>query len=471
MGKVKKNFWLIFLVLVLSVNNVLAGEKFYALTIFPIVANTPYVYYDGYLSFMNSGWIWTQQGNTAYRNDWFRLVNGGIVQKIQLADNVIGAFGYYYDWQNFDWSNYVDNGKVNLYLYDTTAGQPLLNFGWVNFITQNEWQTHWYNYVMNSPFYSWNGSLNLLGWNIDYYLIPLTLPSNNFDVPNVYIPPNHQLNFAIKKKNSNDFLILDTWLKQPTGFDINNWDGNLSSFIKFIGQVVYGLDLIKPPLGNQNYYWDTNDASNNFIIADIYTDNVFNNLNDVEIAIYDYQTNQLIWGFNKFIGLTLTQTRQTFDFSSENLNDIIRNATSTSIFKLVFTAHLYNNTLTEKIDLTDFSIFYVLNRPFIKFFYSDWYNSIIGNFGLSGATPTPIFVKAGQTLDNIFQTFQSFITIDNEKLNNLKASIIDNLNTFIGYINGFTDALGFLKYLFYGLLVFTMIEFIVKFGRLIIPFK
>jgi hypothetical protein len=297
------------------------------------------------------------------------------------------------------------------------------------------------------------------------------LPSNNFDVPNVYIPANHRLNFAIKKKNSNDFLILDTWLKQPTGFDINNWNGNLSSFIKFIGQVVYGLDLIKPPLGNQNYYWDTNDASNNFIIADIYTDNVFNNLNDVEIAIYDYQTNNLIWGYDKFIGLSLGQVRQTFDFSSENLNNIIESATSTSIFKLVFTAHLYNNTLTEKIDLTDFSIFYVLSRPVIKFFYSDWYNSIIGNFGLSGATPTPIFVKAGQTLDNIFQSFQSFITIDNEKLNNLKASIIDNLNTFIGYINGFTDALGFLKYLFYGLLVFTMIEFIVKFGRLIIPFK
>jgi hypothetical protein len=473
MGKVKKNFFIIFLVLVLGVNNVLAGERFYTLAVFNGYADTPYVYWSGgYLSFMNTGYVCPQSGTCVYRNDNFKLVSGGMVQKIQFPSNVIGAFGDYSYWQNFDWS-YVVNGKVNLFLYDTTSQQPLLNFGWVDFITQNQWQTQWYNFSMGGyPFYSWSsGNISSIGWNNNYYLLPLTLPSNNFNVPNVYIPFNHKLNFAIKKPNTNDYLILDTWLKQPTGFNISTWNGDLSVFIKFIGQNVYGLDLIKPPFGNQNYFWDTNDASNNFIIADIYTDNVYKNLNNVEIAIYDYQTNRLIWGYNKFIGLTLAQVRQTFDFSSQNLNDIIRNATSTSIFKLVFTAHLYNNTLTEKISLSDYSIFYVLGRPIIRFLYSDWYNSIIGNFGLSGATPTPIFVRAGQTLDNIFQTFQSFITIDNDKLNNLKASIINNLNSFIAYINGFSDALGFLKYLFYGLLIFTMIEFIVKFGRLIIPFK
>jgi hypothetical protein len=106
-----------------------------------------------------------------------------------------------------------------------------------------------------------------------------------------------------------------------------------------------------------------------------------------------------------------------------------------------------------------------------EFNYRDWYNSVIPSFGLSETTPTPIFVKSAEFIDNTFQSVQSFITIDNDKLNNLKTSIINNLNSVIGYINGFTDALGFLKYLFYGLLIFTMIEFIVKFGRLIIPFK
>jgi hypothetical protein len=449
MGKVKKNFWLIFLVLLLGVNNVLAGERFYALTIFPAVADTPYTIFSlgDQVSFMNN----------------FRLINGGIVQKIQFNSNQF--YLIVLDWQVNDVLSYVNNGKVHLILYDYTANAPLLDFGLV------DWQGFWGGWNVIRYWYS-QGNISGDDWygsSLAYSII--TLPSNHFDVPNVFFPSNHTLIFALKNFSNDTYFFFSPAFGFPQGITAYTWDGNLSVFIKFIGQLVYGLDLIKPPFGNQNYYWDTNDASNNFIIADIYSDNVYNNLNDIDIAIYDYQTNQLIWGFNKFIGLTLAQNRITFDFSSENLNDIIRNATSTSIFKLVFTAHLYNNTLTEKIDLTDFSIFYRLSLPVIKFFYSDWYNSIIGNFGLSGATPTPIFVKAGQTLDNIFQTFQTFITIDNEKLNNLKASIIDNLNTFISYINGFTDALGFLKYLFYGLLVFTMIEFIVKFGRLIIPFK
>jgi len=453
MGKVKKNFFIIFLVLVLSVNFASAGEKFYSQAIFSTTFYTPAI------ALINNNTI--SFHNPTYNDagaDTIKLINGGVVNKIQFTQN------YFYIGGNLTyWQYYIVNNKVHLWLYDQTSQQPLLDFGWVNIDYVSPLYTYYYRWFSPGS-YQYEGPTNAI-------LSLITLPTTNWDIPNVYFPANHNLSWVLQNPVSQIFLKASVYYPFPSNINATNWNGDLSVFIKFIGQVVYGLDLIKPPYGNQNYYWDVNDASNNTINTNIYTDSIYNNLNDVDIGIYDYQTNQLIWGYNKFIGRTIAQVQQSFDFSNENLNNIIKNATSTSIFKLVFTAHLYDNTLQNKIDLTDYSIFYVLGKPIIKFLYSDWYNNIIGNFGLSGATPTPLFIKAGENLDNTFQTFQSFITIDNDKLNNLKTSVINNLNTFIGYINGFTNALGFLKYLFYGLLVFTMIEFIVKFGRLIIPFK
>jgi hypothetical protein len=104
--------------------------------------------------------------------------------------------------------------------------------------------------------------------------------------------------------------------------------------------------------------------------------------------------------------------------------------------------------------------------------YNKFYQSKIGGFGLpTSTTPTPAFASFGSLIDKIFNPVSLFLIPDKSKINNLKTSIIDNINNFIGYISGFNSQLGYFSVLFYGLIIFIVIEVVVKMYKLLSPFK
>jgi hypothetical protein len=246
----------------------------------------------------------------------------------------------------------------------------------------------------------------------------------------------------------------------------------LNNVLNFYGSTKVYTNLIFP----SGFNFNVNDYNNNLVFK-IFSINEFNNIQNFNLEIIDDNTGQIVYNSGiktANIAITPFQLQEktlympNYDIDLKQVLTDLRDNFKTNL-KLRLVLYLTGSggqaIIRDEIKLV------LQGFQIVGSTYKDWYNQVIGSFGLSEATPTPIFQKSAEFIDNTFQTFQSFITIDNQKLNNLKASIINNLNTFISYINGFTDALGFLKYLFYGLLVFTMIEFIIKFGRLIIPFK
>jgi hypothetical protein len=111
-----------------------------------------------------------------------------------------------------------------------------------------------------------------------------------------------------------------------------------------------------------------------------------------------------------------------------------------------------------------------ITSPFLTF--TQFYQSKITGFGLpSSTTPTPAFASFGSFIDKIFNPVNLFLTPDKNKIDNLKNSIIQNINNFIGYISGFNNQLGYFSLLFYGLIIFLVIEVVVKMYKLISPFK
>jgi hypothetical protein len=252
---------------------------------------------------------------------------------------------------------------------------------------------------------------------------------------------------AINPGTNNNYIkftgntTLYTFLNYPVGsLNPNDYD----NILKFSLYAPSEYQLYK-------YYLEIfdNNTGKNLYTSNVYTiGNYQKNLNDVILNLYD--------DYN-------------FDLKNELIN--LRNQGYTNLVIYLYVKLIDNNNNETPFLSSAATLELIGGISRIETNYRSWYNDVISAFGLSETTPTPIFKKSAEFIDNTFRTFQSFITIDNDKLNNLKTSIINNLNSVIGYINGFTDALGFLKYLFYGLLVFTMVEFVVKFGRLIIPFK
>jgi hypothetical protein len=93
------------------------------------------------------------------------------------------------------------------------------------------------------------------------------------------------------------------------------------------------------------------------------------------------------------------------------------------------------------------------------FTYQDWYNSVIGAFGLSGATPTPIFQRAGEFIDKIF----SFTALPTFNLENKGKDLAEKFNYFYSYLK----TIPFISYLLLIILAFFTFRIAIRFIRLI----
>jgi hypothetical protein len=79
-----------------------------------------------------------------------------------------------------------------------------------------------------------------------------------------------------------------------------------------------------------------------------------------------------------------------------------------------------------------------------EYTYKDWYSDIISTFGLSGATPTPIFLKAGEFIDKLF----SFSLLPSFNLENKGKELAEKFNIFISYLKAFPLTSAFLLAIF-----------------------
>jgi hypothetical protein len=272
-----------------------------------------------------------------------------------------------------------------------------------------------------------------------------------------------------------DFVFIAEGVKEdgsPFRRVISFFNQSSDKVFKFITLNELALEIENPSGAINLDYYD------NILKFKLYRTDEFSTTSQLFLRLIDNKTGRELWNSLYFtVNITNPPSGQTITINLNdygiNFKDVLIDLRNNNKNDLTFylSAKLLNPSGVEFIIYNKTLLYLIGGFSPISYTYEDWYNDVIGSFGLSGATPTPIFVKAGEFIDKTFYVFQSFITIDNEKLNNLKSSIISTLNTLIAYVNGFTGALGFLKYLFYGLLVFTIIEFIIKFGRLIIPFK
>jgi hypothetical protein len=94
-----------------------------------------------------------------------------------------------------------------------------------------------------------------------------------------------------------------------------------------------------------------------------------------------------------------------------------------------------------------------------SFNYKNWYNNIIGDFGLSNATPTSIFIKAGEFIDNLFNVslLPTFDIEDKGK------ELANKFNTFLSYMK----AIPFVSTLILVVLGFFAFRFAYKFLKYI----
>lgn len=75
-----------------------------------------------------------------------------------------------------------------------------------------------------------------------------------------------------------------------------------------------------------------------------------------------------------------------------------------------------------------------------EYAYKDWYSDVISTFGLSGATPTPIFVKAGEFIDKLF----SFSLLPTFDIENKGKELAEKFNIFLSYLKAFPLTSAFL---------------------------
>jgi hypothetical protein len=458
MGKVKKNFFIIFLILVLGVNFAFGYE---IVSSVKIPASRVSVW---------SGNVYDENNNllTGYSVSFlylYQVQQNSIIDTIELQRKTSPLFIRRV-------SRYP-----NTYIQSIDVFEAILNNNVLKL-----------NRKLGTFDFS-NPDLPRLYCGSSYYIYPTgyhfdcSITSSGvfefkYITDNPYIQTqNNYLIFKLNFSNDFDFIggfdYLDLLYRgEPTSG--NDWftGAGLNNLLNFYGSIKIYTQLIFP----SGFNFNVNDYNNNLVFK-IFSVNEFNNIQNFNLEVIDDFTGQILYNSGirtANISITPNQLEEKTLYLPDYGIDLkqvltdLKNNFKTNL-KLRLTLYLTGSggqaIIIDEVNLV-LQGFQVVGQT-----YQDWYNSIIGSFGLSEATPTPIFKKSAEFIDKTFQTFQSFITINNDKLNNLKASIIDNLNTFISYINGFTDALGFLKYLFYGLLVFTMIEFIIKFGRLIIPFK
>lgn len=103
--------------------------------------------------------------------------------------------------------------------------------------------------------------------------------------------------------------------------------------------------------------------------------------------------------------------------------------------------------------------------------FTQFYQDNIVKFGFSSTTtPTPAFSSFGSTIDNLFNKVFMFITPDKTKIENTKIKIIENLNTFISYINGFNSQLGYFSLLFYMVILLFTFKIVIGIIKIIKPF-
>jgi len=495
MGKIKKNFFIIFLVLVLGVNfafgqSAYTGEKEYIPYQNKISVSCYEVYIKNFFYFYH---------NYAYQPPYNKCPQyltplSQINSSYIIFDSVekIGADHYFDKTTIKAFQFQYDNNNPLIKLYPNTEQRASTG----EYITQVN-KIYFFKTSTSTSFVSSAGEPGLTYYS-EYPndLIASFDVNFTFDYWDYIYPVYHsqENNLVVDLKNFDPFLNVDGSQLSTSNYPKENIlviAEGITNYNHVARQLVYNflnntsnryfewilisnlsLQLVSP-LG----FFNPDNFDNHIKFYLFRPDNIATSTQFL-IKYQDNHTGQIVYN-SGWIPLNLANPPDgsLIDLNLTNygldLKTILQNLRSQN--KTDLTLYLYLNELTldnQNITIYNYGTNYLLGglTP-VTYTYQDWYNDIIGSFGLTSATPSPIFQKSAEFIDNTFQSFQSFITIDNDKLNNLKTSVINYLNTFIGYINGFTDALGFLKYLFYGLLVFTMIEFIVKFGRLIIPFK
>jgi hypothetical protein len=498
MGEVKKNFWIIFLVLVLGVNfafgqGAYIGEKEYVPFVNKVnigecleyyIPNFYYYYFET-TGYNDPGTFCPSSLTSNIQTPYYDYL---ISKNINEPPPFVPAFGKL-KLKNYDFTFDSNNPVIHLsYINSSTDTLKTINkiyifkatttffsgLGWtgmgkgvryladkdndlIDVISNLNWQN-----IGSNNFRDFSGSLNIILRNFSPYI----------NIDGSQNPQGLLYGYAIPKQ---DFIFIAEGLDYSNNLRrrlIQNISFTTNRYFKFISVNELSVQL-SSPLG----FFNPDNFDNHLQFFLFHPDNVATTT-QFYIKYKDKRTGQIVYD-SGWIPLNLTNPSDgsLIDLNLTNygldLKTILQNLRNQQKTDLILNLFLNELTLdNQNIIIYNFGINYLLGGlTLTTLTYQDWYDQVIGSFGLTSASPTPIFQKSAEFIDNTFQSFQSFITIDNDKLNNLKTSIINNLNTFISYINGFTDALGFLKYLFYGLLVFTMIEFIVKFGRLIIPFK
>ena len=118
---------------------------------------------------------------------------------------------------------------------------------------------------------------------------------------------------------------------------------------------------------------------------------------------------------------------------------------------------LYNPTLDAWLGLYRDLIIRLEGIPIPIINFSSWYDKIIGSFGLSGATPTEIFKKAGSFIDDLF----SFSYIYPFSTTSKGTELAEKFNDFLSYIKAI-PILSTLIFTIFAFLSFRLIYSVIK---------
>jgi hypothetical protein len=285
-----------------------------------------------------------------------------------------------------------------------------------------------FNIEKNLNNISLDGTMNiygsyLFGYNPDFAFPPYPNP-NNFTKPNemlIFIAEGKTANNNIKRKlvanietgeyNYLKFLYysdLFIFIEAPTGaFNPNDYDNKL-------------IFKLYAPEGYNLYKWWLEIIDNN-TGKNLYTSNVFNFTN------YDISYDKVVLDLSYYF----------------NLKQVLINIRNQGYSNLQLNLYVKlkdneDNETPYLSSATTLELLGGISRG--EFTYKDWYSDIIATFGLSGATPTPIFIKAGEFIDKLF----SFSLLPTFDIENVGKNLAEKFNVFISYLKAFPFTSAFL---------------------------